>query len=153
MIGPVESGLVIAEYGVRLFECRTLDGPTTLTDAQMTHQFQSPDVVLGLDEQAHRQEPWSQRQLGVSEDRPSGHRRPIPATAALDISASVAEKSAASGTPERRTRKAVRPEQPLQRGNALLLGAVADHKLVQRQAFLASQPGSRWIDVREENSG
>ena len=65
----------------------------------MAHEFEGGDVVLGLDQQVHRQEPARQRQLGRLEDGATDDAALVPAAGALQVQPTLAPKRTAVASP------------------------------------------------------
>jgi hypothetical protein len=108
-----------------------------VTHAQMALGFEGRDVVLGLGQQVHAQEPGGQRQLGGLEDRAAHHRRLFPAHCTL----STASRSTPCGQrcnaasrhiQDKRIRSASAEQRPLR---GFHLGSVPLHELRHRQAL------------------
>lgn len=115
-----------------------LDEPGgAVAHAQLAGQLQRRDVVLGLRQQLHGQEPARQRQLGGLEDGAAGDAALVLAAGALPVQAAFAPERgarlhhAAGGADE-----PAGPARGDERLLALLLGAVAVHELRQRQPLL-----------------
>ena len=114
-----------------------LDEPGGLVaNAQVAHQLQRGDVVLGLCEQVHGQEPARQRQLGGPKDRAAGDAALVATGRALKVQPALAPKRAALAAAARRARKARGPARLDQRGFALLDTAIAVQKLGHRKSSL-----------------
>jgi len=132
---PVElAGLLAQQH--HLHEL-VLDQPSGLVaDAQVAHEFERRDAVLGLHHQVHREEPALQRQLGGFEDGATEHAALVPATRALPIQQAGTPERAAIGRFATRTDKSLRPALRGQHRLALLLAAVSLQELTHRQALL-----------------
>ena len=114
-----------------------LDEPGGLVaNPQVALEFEGGDVVLGLREQVHGQEPARQRQLGRLEDRAADHAALVPAAGALEVQAPLTAKRTALGAAARRAGKASRPARFDQRRLALVIAAVKVHKLGHRKSGL-----------------
>ncbi len=59
--------------------------------AELPHELQRGDTILGLGNKKHREEPSRQRQLGIGKDCPAGERRLVMAAITLIQSISVEE--------------------------------------------------------------
>ncbi|EWS52458.1 hypothetical protein X551_04758 [Methylibium sp. T29] len=114
-----------------------LDQPGGLVaNAQVAHQLERGDVVLGLGQQVHGQEPARQPQLGGLEDRPADDAALVAARGALKVQPALAPKRAVLAATACRTGKARRPPRGDRRRLALLLAAVAVHEFGHRKSSL-----------------
>jgi hypothetical protein len=104
--------------------------------AQMALEFERQDIVLGLRQQVHGQEPSGQRQLGGLKDRPAHHRRLLPACRTLPVGQPLPFKRAMTSLPTLRADESARPTQRHHRSVAFLLRSVALHELRHRQTLL-----------------
>jgi len=80
-----------------------------VANAKVTSQFQRRDIVLGLGQQVHAQEPARQRQLGRLKEGCCGDCALVPATRALPVSSILSDKPAMSQIATARAAKTRRP--------------------------------------------
>ena len=107
-----------------------------VANTQVALEFKRGDIVLGLGQQVHRQEPARQRQLGRLKDRAADDAALVPAGSALEVQPPFAPKRAAVAAPARRTGKALGPARFDQRRLATLLTAVPVHEFGHRKPGL-----------------
>jgi hypothetical protein len=108
-----------------------------VTDAQMAHQLQRRDIVLGLGEQVQRQKPGRQRQLGAGKDRVRGQTGLMTTGPTLPESFAVPVRASAVTSPgAARTDKARRPTRLAQRSRATHFRAELFQKRCQRHPRL-----------------
>ena len=78
-----------------------------VANPEVALQFQGREVVLGLGEQVHGQEPARERQLGGLEHRAADEAALVAMPAALPVAPAVADKAARGGAPAARTAPAL----------------------------------------------
>jgi hypothetical protein len=114
-----------------------LEQPGALVaNPQVAFEFQGRDVVLGLSQQVHRQEPGRQRQLGRFKHRSAQDRGLFPARGALPIRQTLALKRAMATLSALRADETIGPALSDHRRMAFLLCPVASHELDHRQTLL-----------------
>ena len=132
---PVELAALLAQAH-DLHEL-VLDQPGGLvTNAQVTLELQRGDVVLGLREQVHGQEPARQGQFGGLKDRAAGNAALVPATRALVIQPAFTPKRTALSATARRADKAIRPARLDQCRFALVIASIPIHERHHRKSGL-----------------
>ncbi len=104
--------------------------------AQVAFELERRNVVLGLCEQVHSEEPTGQRQLRRLEDRSSDDAALVAALGAVPVQPALSPKRATRGTATRRAGEALRPVRGDQRRLRLRLGPLLLHELGHRQSSL-----------------
>ena len=107
-----------------------------VANPQVALEFKRGDVVLGLGQQVHRQEPARQRQLGRLKDRAADDAALVPAGGALEVQPPLASERAAVAAPARRTGKALGSARVDQRRLATRFTAVPIHEFGHRKPGL-----------------
>ena len=103
---------------------------------ELAHQLQRRDVVLGLSEQLHGQEPARQAELAGLEDRSADQAALVGAGPALPIGQAAAHEAGSCSPAAARADKAIGPARRLQRRAALRFGSVTLEELRHRQPRL-----------------
>ena len=107
-----------------------------VANAQVAHEFERGDVVLGLGQQVYGQEPARQRQLGRLEDGATDDAALVPAAGALKVKPALAPKRATVAALALRTDKALGPARFDQRCLATVITAVPSHEVGHRKSGL-----------------
>lgn len=132
---PIEFAALFAP--AHRFHDLVLEQPgAAIGHAQLALELQGRDVVLGLREQLHRQEPARQGQLGRLEHRAADQAALLCAVRALPVAQGVAHERGSSRPRARRALEAARPARRLQRRLALRFGSIQLQELRHRQSRL-----------------
>ena len=103
---------------------------------ELALELQRRDVVLGLGEQLHGEEPARQRQLARFEDGAADQARLELAAAALPVAQAAALEAGARCAATGRADESMGPARRLQRCTALLLGSIEFQKFGHRKTRL-----------------
>ena len=107
-----------------------------VANAQVAFQLECRDIVLGLGQQVHGEEPAGERQFGRLKDGAGSDRALVTATMALPVGSALSNKAAVARVGATRAAKTRRPARRFKRRQTLFLGAVLLEKLSHRQSVL-----------------
>ena len=132
---PAEFAVILAQTH-RLHDLVLHQPGAAVADSELAHELQRRNVVLGLGQQLHGQEPARQRQLAGLEDRAADQAALVGAGAALPVAQSAALEAGARRAAAVRADEPGGPTRRLQCRTTLRLGSVSFVELRHRQPWL-----------------